>query len=82
MSRGRSQRSSRREIVRRAAVGIAVTTALAAGFIAWRATLLGEYSVMDMGGGNADAGTSSALQGVMPATVSMQVRPRRRGPSV
>ena len=52
-----------REIFRRVAVGIAVTTALAAGFIAWRSTLLGEYSVMDMGGANQDAGSGGAVAG-------------------
>ncbi len=39
------------ELVRRVALGVAVTTALAVGALAWQATLLGEYSVMDMGGG-------------------------------
>jgi FtsP/CotA-like multicopper oxidase with cupredoxin domain len=48
---------SRRELVRRVAVGVAVTTALAAGAVAWSSTLLGEYSVMEMGGGtHGDAG--------------------------
>ena len=41
---------SRRELVRRAAVGVAVATALGAGVLAWSSTLLGEYSVMAMGG--------------------------------
>ena len=43
---------SRRELVRRPAVGVAVTTALSAGALAWSSTLLGEYSVMDMGAGH------------------------------
>ena len=47
--RGRARRPSRRELVRRIAVGVAVATALAAGAVAWSSTLLGEYSVMDMG---------------------------------
>lgn len=42
---------SRREVLRRAAVGVAVATALGAGALAWSSTLLGEYSVMDMGAG-------------------------------
>lgn len=47
---------SRRDLLRCAVVGVAVTTALGAGAIAWSATLLGEYSVMDMGGGHGDGG--------------------------
>ncbi len=47
---------SRRELLRRAAVAVAVTTALGAGALAWSSTLLGEYSVMDMGGGHSGAG--------------------------
>ncbi|WP_448808823.1 multicopper oxidase family protein [Agromyces bauzanensis] len=47
---------SRRELLRRAVVGVAVTTALGAGALAWSSTLLGEYSVMDMGGGGHDGG--------------------------
>jgi len=42
---------SRRELLRCAVVGVAVTTALGAGALAWSSTLLGEYSVMDMGSG-------------------------------
>ncbi|MCD2443133.1 multicopper oxidase family protein [Agromyces sp. SYSU K20354] len=42
---------SRRDLVRCAVVGVAVATALGAGALAWSSTLLGEYSVMDMGGG-------------------------------
>ena len=45
-----------REILRGVVVGVAVATALGAGFIAWRSTLLGEYSVMEMGGGAMDDG--------------------------
>ncbi len=41
---------SRRELLRRVILGAAVTTALLAVFVAWQGTLLGEYSVMEMGG--------------------------------
>ena len=54
---------SRRELLRCAVVGVAVTTALGAGALAWSSTLLGEYSVMDMGGGHgahADHGSSGS----------------------
>lgn len=47
---------SRREVLRRAAVGVAVAAALGAGALAWSSTLLGEYSVMDMGGGQGSSG--------------------------
>lgn len=47
---------SRRELLRCAVVGVAVTTALGAGALAWSSTLLGEYSVMDMGGGSGHGG--------------------------
>ena len=40
---------SRRDLLRCAVVGVAVTTALGAGALAWSSTLLGEYSVMEMG---------------------------------
>ena len=40
---------SRRDLLRCAVVGVAVTTALGAGVLAWSSTLLGEYSVMEMG---------------------------------
>ncbi|WP_438854431.1 multicopper oxidase family protein [Agromyces sp. M3QZ16-3] len=63
---------SRRDLVRCGAVAVAVVTALGAGALAWSSTLLGEYSVMDMGaGGPGDAahahgtaasGTGSALE--------------------
>ena len=46
---GATPMPSRRELLRRVAVGVAVTTALGAGALAWSSTLLGEYSVMDMG---------------------------------
>ena len=65
---------SRRELVRRVVVGVAVTTALAAGALAWSSTLLGEYSVMDMGGGAHGAPTghagSTAEAGPAPAAAS------------
>ena len=43
---------SRRELFRRVVIGVAVVTAFGAGGLAWSSTLLGEYSVMDMGGGS------------------------------
>ena len=54
--------STRRELWRRIVIGIVVATAMAAGFVAWRGTLLGEYSVMDMGSGNVDLGGGNAGQ--------------------
>ena len=50
-ARSRRPMASRYELVRRVALGVAVTTALAFAVLAWQSTLLGEYSVMDMGGG-------------------------------
>jgi FtsP/CotA-like multicopper oxidase with cupredoxin domain len=47
---------SRRELVGRAAVAVAVVTAVGAGTLAWSSTLLGEYSVMDMGAAAGDHG--------------------------
>ena len=47
---------SRRSLVLRVLVGIAVATAVGAGALAWSSTLLGEYSVMDMGGAAVDVG--------------------------
>ena len=47
---------SRRDLLRCAVVGVAVTTALGAGALAWSSTLLGEYSVMDMGGSDGGGG--------------------------
>ena len=47
---------SRRDLVRCAVVGVAVATALGAGALAWSSTLLGEYSVMDMGDGHGGEG--------------------------
>ena len=43
--------SSRHDLVRRFSAGIAVTGVLGLGALGWSSTLLGEYSVMDMGGG-------------------------------
>jgi FtsP/CotA-like multicopper oxidase with cupredoxin domain len=63
---------SRRELVRRFAVAVAVATAVGAGALAWNATLLGEYSVMDMGsessGHGAHATGRSASAGAPPET--------------
>ncbi|GAA1054943.1 hypothetical protein GCM10017608_17950 [Agromyces luteolus] len=42
---------SRRDLLRCGVVAVAVVTALGAGALAWSSTLLGEYSVMDMGAG-------------------------------
>ncbi|MEV1131272.1 multicopper oxidase family protein [Agromyces sp. NPDC049794] len=42
--------------MRRSALAVAVATALGAGALAWSSTLLGEYSVMDMGAGAAEGG--------------------------
>jgi FtsP/CotA-like multicopper oxidase with cupredoxin domain len=49
---------SRRDAFRRVAAAIAVTGAFGLGALAWSSTLLGEYSVMDMGGdmGGGNAG--------------------------
>ncbi|MBT2499318.1 multicopper oxidase family protein [Agromyces sp. ISL-38] len=47
---------SRRELLRGVAIGVAVTTALGAGALAWSSTLLGEYSVMAMGEGHSGDG--------------------------
>ncbi|WP_210422567.1 multicopper oxidase family protein [Cryobacterium sp. BB307] len=62
---------SRRDILRYAAVGSAMTIGLGAGALAWSGTLLGEYSVMDMGAGGEhaahaghDASASAAGAGV------------------
>src|SRR6187431_2384779 len=44
------------ELTRRVALGVAVTTALAVGALAWQGTLLGEYSVMDMGASDREMG--------------------------
>jgi FtsP/CotA-like multicopper oxidase with cupredoxin domain len=52
---------SRREVLRRVAVGVVIATAAGAGALAWSSTLLGEYSVMDMSGG-ADAHEGHAQQ--------------------
>lgn len=53
---------SRRELVRRAVVGVAVATALGAGALAWSSTLLGEYSVMAMGDGHSGGGHADHAQ--------------------
>ena len=57
----RRSRISPRDILRRVAVGVAVATALGAGLVAWRSTLLGEYSVMDMGSGAMDDGRGGSV---------------------
>ena len=64
---------SRRELLRRAAVAIAVTTAIGAGALVWSSTLLGEYSVMEMGDGGGGHGshgmTGGGGHGASAATV-------------
>ncbi|WP_448003263.1 multicopper oxidase family protein [Agromyces bauzanensis] len=74
---------SRREVVRRVAVAVAVTTGLGAGALAWSSTLLGEYSVMDMGAGvagghddHAGPGASAGGAGEVSVT-SLSVDPDR-----
>ncbi|KQW06520.1 copper oxidase [Leifsonia sp. Root4] len=70
---------SRREVVRRVLLGAAVTTAMLAVFVAWQGTLLGEYSVMEMGGptgetghaGHADHAAPAGLPGVGAVPVSV-----------
>jgi FtsP/CotA-like multicopper oxidase with cupredoxin domain len=47
---------SRRELLRRVAIGVVVVTGAGAGALAWSSTLLGEYSVMDMGDGHSGGG--------------------------
>src|SRR5918993_314141 len=54
--RGPIPMPSRRDLLRCAVVGVTVTTALGAGALAWSSTLLGEYSVMDMGGSDGGGG--------------------------
>ncbi|MET4589224.1 multicopper oxidase family protein [Arthrobacter sp. 754] len=63
--------SSQRELFRRVGAAVAVTSALGLGALAWSSTLLGEYSVMDMGvmdmgrgdPGHIHAGTGSGGSG-------------------
>lgn len=45
--------STRHDLVRRLSAGIAVTSVVGLGALGWSSTLLGEYSVMDMGAGQA-----------------------------
>lgn len=61
---------SRRDLLRCAVVGVAVTTALGAGALAWSSTLLGEYSVMDMGGGHGPAAGGHGAHGSGAAAAS------------
>lgn len=65
---------SRRELARRAAVAVAVVTAVGAGTLAWSSTLLGEYSVMDMGSAG-QAGHAHGSSGV--AVTSLAADPDR-----
>lgn len=82
---------SRRELARRAAVAVAVVTAVGAGTLAWSSTLLGEYSVMDMGGASGGHGghighgwppggidvTSLAADADRPADVRVELTARQ-----
>ena len=63
--------SSRPDLVRRVAAGIALTGALGLGALGWGSTLLGEYSVMDMGGGQAGHVHNGATSPGTPGTVSV-----------
>lgn len=62
---------SRHDLVRRVAAGIALTGALGLGMLGWGSTLLGEYSVMDMGGGQAGHVHNSATTPGTASTVSV-----------
>ncbi|MEW9870477.1 multicopper oxidase family protein [Arthrobacter sp. HS15c] len=62
---------SRHDLVRRVAAGIALTGALGLGVLGWGSTLLGEYSVMDMGGGQAGHVHNSATTPGTASTVSV-----------
>lgn len=69
---------SRREVLRRTAVAVAVVTAAGLGGLAWSSTLLGEYSVMDMGAGGAasgghDAHAAGAAAGSAPGAGVVEV---------
>ena len=66
---------SRRELLAGAAIGVAVVTAAGAGALAWSSTLLGEYSVMDMG----DAATTSTAATRSTAEAG-QAHPRHPAP--
>jgi FtsP/CotA-like multicopper oxidase with cupredoxin domain len=60
--------SPRHDLVRRVSAGIAVTSVLGLGALGWSSTLLGEYSVMDMGGGQAAHAHGSGNVAGAPAT--------------
>jgi FtsP/CotA-like multicopper oxidase with cupredoxin domain len=66
----RPERSPRRELFRRIVVAIAVTTAFGAGAVAWSSTLVGEYSVMDLGGQSATGGHVHGIGGAAPGGAS------------
>jgi FtsP/CotA-like multicopper oxidase with cupredoxin domain len=75
---------SRHDLIRRVAAGVAVTSALGLGTLAWGSTLLGEYSVMDMGGGHAGHvhgsgsagdGTGTALDVSVTGLIADPLRP-------
>lgn len=61
---------SRRDLLRCAVVGVAVSTALGAGALAWSSTLLGEYSVMDMGADHGSGGHGAHGSGASGAAAA------------
>lgn len=63
-------RSRGRELFRRLVVAIAVTTALGAGAVAWSSTLVGEYSMTDLGDQAAHTGHVHGLGGAAPSGAS------------
>ena len=79
--RRRRPMPSRRDLLRCAVVGVAVTTALGAGALAWSSTLLGEYSVMDMGGGHSGAGDARARRPRGARRRRGRARPRHPEPA-
>jgi FtsP/CotA-like multicopper oxidase with cupredoxin domain len=54
--------------LRRVAVGLGVTIALGLGALGWSSTLLGEYSVMDMGGKDMAGGQAGHVHGSAAGT--------------
>ncbi|WPU08433.1 multicopper oxidase family protein [Pseudarthrobacter oxydans] len=76
------------DLVRRVAAGVAAAAALSLGALAWSSTLLGEYSVMDMGGGHsghiqaavgaAGTGTGAVTAGAAVMVTDLVADPLRR----
>jgi FtsP/CotA-like multicopper oxidase with cupredoxin domain len=77
---------SRHDLVRRIAAGIAVAAALGLGALGWGSTLLGEYSVMDMGGGHAghvhDHGSGTEAGTASDVSVTELIADPLRSPDV